>query len=69
MVGVKLEQRACGFLLKKELEYFSKALETPQKPFLAILGGFVFRCSCILLFYIAVAVLYCDMYSQCENQG
>lgn len=25
--------------MKKELEYFSKALENPQKPFLAILGG------------------------------
>lgn len=39
MVGVKLPIRASGFLLKKELEYFSKALETPQRPFLAILGG------------------------------
>eukprot|EP01132_Coremiostelium_polycephalum_P009315 gene9315-11417_t len=39
MVGVQLPQRAAGHLMKKELEYFSKALETPQKPFLAILGG------------------------------
>lgn len=39
MVGVKLEQRACGFLLKKELQYFAKALESPERPFLAILGG------------------------------
>ena len=44
MVGVKLEQRASGFLLKKELQYFSKALENPDRPFLAILGGYV----CIL---------------------
>lgn len=39
MVGVKLDVRASGFLMKKELEYFSKALENPQRPFLAILGG------------------------------
>lgn len=39
MVGFECEQRAAGFLMAKELEYFSKALETPQRPFLAILGG------------------------------
>ncbi|KAG1665952.1 putative phosphoglycerate kinase [Nymphon striatum] len=39
MVGVQHSQRASGFLLKKELEYFAKALESPRKPFLAILGG------------------------------
>lgn len=39
MVGIKLEQRAAGFLMKKELEYFAKALENPERPFLAILGG------------------------------
>ncbi|PPQ63176.1 hypothetical protein CVT24_005721 [Panaeolus cyanescens] len=39
MVGVKLPQRAAGFLMKKELEYFAKALESPERPFLAILGG------------------------------
>lgn len=39
MVGIKLPQRAAGFLVKKELEYFAKALENPEKPFLAILGG------------------------------
>jgi len=39
MVGVKLPQRASGFLMKKELEYFAKALEHPDRPFLAILGG------------------------------
>jgi len=38
MVGVDL-QRACGFLMKKELEYFAKALEKPERPFLAIMGG------------------------------
>jgi phosphoglycerate kinase len=39
MVGVKLPQRVSGFLLKKELDYFSKALVSPTRPFLAILGG------------------------------
>jgi len=39
MVGCQLPQRAAGFLLKKELTYFAKALVTPEKPFLAILGG------------------------------
>ena len=39
MVGIKLPLRAAGFLVKKELDYFAKALENPERPFLAILGG------------------------------
>lgn len=39
MVGFNLPQKAAGFLVAKELEYFAKALENPQRPFLAILGG------------------------------
>jgi phosphoglycerate kinase len=39
MVGVTLPQRASGFLMQKELEYFGKALQSPERPFLAILGG------------------------------
>ncbi|KAF7582463.1 putative phosphoglycerate kinase [Clavispora lusitaniae] len=39
MVGVELPQKASGFLMAKELEYFAKALENPNRPFLAILGG------------------------------
>lgn len=39
MMGDGFDQRASGFLLKKELQYFAKALDNPQKPFLAILGG------------------------------
>ncbi|KAI6118728.1 phosphoglycerate kinase [Pisolithus croceorrhizus] len=39
MVGIQLPQRAAGFLVKKELEYFAKVLESPDRPFLAILGG------------------------------
>lgn len=39
MVGVDVPQRAAGFLVGKELTYFAKALEHPERPFLAILGG------------------------------
>ncbi|KAK9459503.1 phosphoglycerate kinase [Lipomyces oligophaga] len=39
MVGVELPLRASGFLVKKELDFFAKALESPERPFLAILGG------------------------------
>ncbi|XP_046380403.2 phosphoglycerate kinase 1-like [Haliotis rufescens] len=39
MVGCQLPQRAAGILLKKELTYFAKALDNPERPFLAILGG------------------------------
>lgn len=39
MLGDGYETRASGFLLKKELDYFAKVLDNPQKPFLAILGG------------------------------
>jgi phosphoglycerate kinase len=39
MVGVELPQKAAGFLMKKELDYFGKALDQPARPFLSILGG------------------------------
>ncbi|BGP54599.1 hypothetical protein JCM8202_004970 [Rhodotorula sphaerocarpa] len=39
MVGIDLPQKAAGLLMTKELEYFAKALEKPERPFLAILGG------------------------------
>ena len=45
MVGLKLPVKAAGFLMKKELDYFAKALETPTRPFLGILGGCVRACS------------------------
>jgi phosphoglycerate kinase len=38
MVGAN-SSKASGFLMKKELDYFAKALENPKRPFLAILGG------------------------------
>eukprot|EP00070_Physeter_catodon_P015740 XP_023973930.1 phosphoglycerate kinase-like [Physeter catodon] len=39
MVGINLPIKAAGLLMKKELDYFGTALESPAKPFLAILGG------------------------------
>ena len=39
MLGTGFDTRASGFLLKKELSYFAKALDNPEAPFLAILGG------------------------------
>ncbi|XP_056642952.1 phosphoglycerate kinase-like [Diorhabda sublineata] len=39
MMGEGFDKRASGFLLKKELQYFAKALDNPERPFLAILGG------------------------------
>ncbi|MBP5426887.1 MAG: phosphoglycerate kinase [Clostridiales bacterium] len=29
----------CGFLIEKEIQFMGKALENPQRPFVAILGG------------------------------
>lgn len=39
MMGEGFLVRAAGLLLKKELDYFGKALHEPKRPFLAILGG------------------------------
>eukprot|EP00033_Pygsuia_biforma_P000897 GCRY01001037.1.p1 GENE.GCRY01001037.1~~GCRY01001037.1.p1 ORF type:complete len:445 (+),score=109.90 GCRY01001037.1:91-1335(+) len=39
MVGVDLPIRAAGFLLNKELQYFAKVMDQPERPVLAILGG------------------------------
>ena len=39
IVGVELETRVAGLLLKKELDYFGQALENPKRPLLVILGG------------------------------
>jgi len=40
-VGVAnlIKERAPGFLMRKEIEYFHQLLEEPEKPFVAILGG------------------------------
>jgi phosphoglycerate kinase len=34
-----VQKAAAGFLMEKELRYLGGALESPQKPFIAILGG------------------------------
>ena len=39
IVGVALDEKAAGFLMEAELNAFSKVLESPQRPLLAILGG------------------------------
>ena len=40
-VGVTnyLEEAACGYLIQKELEFLGNAVEKPERPFVAILGG------------------------------
>jgi len=39
MVGDGYKERACGFLVQKELDAFAKVLDVPRRPVLAILGG------------------------------
>ena len=39
MVGVNVPVRAAGFLMKKELQYFSKVLENPVRPMTVVMGG------------------------------
>jgi phosphoglycerate kinase len=38
MVGVDLP-RACGYLLKKEIDFLGDTLQAPEKPFVAVIGG------------------------------
>lgn len=38
-VARKSQLSACGFLMEKEVQYLSRLLENPAKPFVAILGG------------------------------
>ena len=33
ITGINLPIRAAGYLMKKELDFFAKALEHPTKPF------------------------------------
>jgi phosphoglycerate kinase len=39
MTGINLPVKAAGYLMKKEIDYFGKALENPNRPLLVILGG------------------------------
>lgn len=34
-----VQQSGMGYLLQKEVEYLSKVLESPEKPFVAVIGG------------------------------
>jgi len=36
MTGISLPVKAAGYLMKKEIEYFGKALETPNRPLTGI---------------------------------
>ncbi len=38
-VAERFDQRAAGFLMAKEIEYFGRALSDPERPFVTILGG------------------------------
>ncbi len=37
--GQFLEERACGYLIQKELKFLGEAVNNPVRPFVAILGG------------------------------
>eukprot|EP01105_Mastigella_eilhardi_P014005 TRINITY_DN318_c0_g1_i4.p1 TRINITY_DN318_c0_g1~~TRINITY_DN318_c0_g1_i4.p1 ORF type:complete len:767 (-),score=260.46 TRINITY_DN318_c0_g1_i4:1328-3628(-) len=39
ITGIDLKPKVAGLLMAKEVEYFSKLLENPTRPVLAILGG------------------------------
>ena len=34
-----VQEKAAGFLLQKEIEYFHRCIDTPQRPLVAIVGG------------------------------
>jgi 3-phosphoglycerate kinase len=38
-VARQFERRAAGYLMAKEIDYFGRALATPKRPFVTILGG------------------------------
>lgn len=38
-VAKRLKVRAAGYLMKKELDYLGHALQSPKRPFVAIIGG------------------------------
>ncbi len=38
-VTASFEQNACGYLLKKELDFLGDSLDEPKRPFVSIIGG------------------------------
>ncbi len=38
-VASYVQEKAAGFLLQKEIEYFHRCIDTPQRPLVAIVGG------------------------------
>jgi phosphoglycerate kinase len=38
-VAERFEQRAAGFLMAKEIDYFGRALSDPRRPLLTVMGG------------------------------
>ncbi|TKR58600.1 hypothetical protein L596_030024 [Steinernema carpocapsae] len=39
LMGLGMQIRAAGLLMKKELDYIAKAIESPKRPYVAISGG------------------------------
>lgn len=39
VTGITIKQRVAGLLMQKELQFYSKVLNNPARPFLAIVGG------------------------------
>ena len=38
-VAEQFRERACGFLVEREIDYLGRVLSAPERPFLALLGG------------------------------
>lgn len=39
ITGIALAERAAGYLMKKELDFLGDAVDSPKRPFVAIIGG------------------------------
>ena len=39
ITGIRVDQRAAGYLMKKELDFLGEAVDRPRRPFVAIIGG------------------------------
>lgn len=39
VVAAHFQERLCGFLMEKEIEYLGKVVSNPAKPFVAVIGG------------------------------